>query len=186
MKLYSFRNYVIAVTVVYSFNREKLRQLINNLDEINAEIEPNEVQLFNADNILDETHLKVALVNAVMSFNSPNRVAKTLRMEILLKLSATDQIREAIAKLGVAYENTKVGIIGIAYTMDEAREIVEKIKTELGNVTELKIPELSGERATRLAMFYGISREELESTQASNHIEALKLALAHRIATTRL
>lgn len=96
MKLYKLRDYVVAVKIVRAYNRGKVRQLVDNLDKINSEMGEAEVQLFNAENILDEEHVKIALVNAVMSFNSPNRAARTLRMEMLLKLAATDQVLSLI------------------------------------------------------------------------------------------
>ena len=186
MKLYKLRDYVVAVKIVRAYNRGKVRQLVDNLDKINSEMGEAEVQLFNAENILDEEHVKIALVNAVMSFNSPNRAARTLRMEMLLKLAATDQVREAISKLGVKEGTEKIGILAIAHSRKNALEVLTSIEELLNVSEELEFPLLTVNRVEVMRKFYKITEKEIESTQARDYAEALRLALAHRIATARL
>ncbi|HIQ29388.1 MAG TPA: hypothetical protein EYH45_02360 [Candidatus Caldiarchaeum subterraneum] len=186
MKIYRLWGYSIALAVFKVPDGERMQNLVDRLDEINSEIKPAEAQLFNADNILDEEHVKVALVNAVMSFNSPNRAARSLRMEFLLKLAATDQVREAISKLGVGRGTERAAILAIASDEDGAVRVLGEIRRMLGAVEELELPRLVDSRVEVLKKLYNVSQGEIESTQAGSYAEAFKLTLAHRIATSRL
>ena len=187
MRTHSFRGYTASYTVVRIKDPSRLRAVVENLDRINAEVKPAEVQLLDAENILDEEHLKAAVVNAVMSFNGPNRVAKTLRMELLLRLSAAEQIREAIERLGVKPERTRsICVVALAENQRDAENALAKALGFLGETEEGEIPALEGERLLRIAKLYGVSEEELRATQARSYAEALRLAVIHRTATARL
>ncbi len=181
MLLYKIKEYVIAVVVVETKNSENI---VDKLDEINREISPDECQFFNPDNIMGRDHIEAAIVNGILSFNSPTRAAKTLRMEILLKLAATDQIKEAIKRIGINKNSKEIGIIVISKDENKVKESIKRILQHLGEAAEKELAERDD--VDRLARVFGISDKELKAIQAGSRAEAFKMALFHRMATARL
>lgn len=85
------------------------------------------VQLFDADSIIDTTHVLAAYVNAVGTFYEHTNIAKTCAMEMMLFAAMTTQISDAIMMVGAkdrdrlvvfATDNTALGSIsGLMFNM---------------------------------------------------------------------
>lgn len=84
------------------------------------------VQIFRADRIFGELHLKVAVEHAQRSFEQSRNRSKHLGIEILLYCAAERQIKNAIELLGITDETREMAIV----TLGEAPE--KELLTRLG------------------------------------------------------
>ncbi len=64
------------------------------------------VQLFDLDRVAGSRHLLLATINAVKSYDSKRRISRSLGMEILLFVSGTRQISEAVKRVGISPETS--------------------------------------------------------------------------------
>jgi KEOPS complex subunit Cgi121 len=125
--------------------------------------------LIDANYVIDLDTVEFAVKKALKSWSEGRNVAKTLPMEILLYVSATRQIRDAI-RLGVKEGVNEI----VAVILDES--CVEKLK-ELG-FKERKVLKLDDEKVKRVKEFYDIGDEELNVVG----VEKLPLLIRERIA----
>jgi len=59
-----------------------------------------EMQVFDAGSVVGEFHLELAFFHATQAFREGANLAKTLKMEFLLRAAATRQIKVAIERCG--------------------------------------------------------------------------------------
>jgi KEOPS complex subunit Cgi121 len=125
--------------------------------------------LIDADYIVDLGVVEFAVEKAVKSWKNRKNIAKTLPMEILLYVSATRQIRDAV-KLGVKEGKNKVVVVVLK------DECIDKLK-ELG-FEECEVLKTDEEKVKRIKEFYSIGDEELNVVG----VEKLPLLIRERIA----
>jgi KEOPS complex subunit Cgi121 len=125
--------------------------------------------LIDADYIIDLGVVEFAVEKAVKSWKNRKNIAKTLPMEILLYVSATRQIRDAI-RLGVKEGKNKVVVVVLN------DECIDKLK-ELG-FEECEVLKTDEEKVKRVKEFYNIGDEELNVVG----VEKLPLLIRERIA----
>ena len=125
--------------------------------------------LIDADYIVDLGVVEFAVEKAVKSWTNRKNIAKTLPMEILLYVSATRQIRDAV-KLGVKEGKNKVVVVVLK------DECIDKLK-ELG-FEECEVLKTDEEKVKRIKEFYSIGDEELNVVG----VEKLPLLIRERIA----
>jgi KEOPS complex subunit Cgi121 len=87
------------------------------------------IQLFNADFIYGEDHLRTAFHHANRSMED-KAISDSLSMEILLYAASEYQIKNALAKLGIKPDTTKIAFIIIGELSDPAK-IIEEFLQEL-------------------------------------------------------
>ena len=188
MKLYHFRELTIGHTLLAKQNNKIGERIVGSIDEINNEISPAECQFYDAVKIAGVEQVEVAVVNGLMSIGSPMQVAKTKRMEILLRIAVTDQIKEAINRVGVKPNTTIAGVVVVGDNPEIVVGAITKIVKKLG-CEELGVEALDRElenRLPELIKLYGIDTNYLDRIQARSRGEAFKLALFQKISTIRL
>ena len=88
-----------------------------------------ESQLFNADAIASEKHLRLAFFHANRAFDEKTNQAKSLKMEFLLQAAATGQIKVAVETCGV--KNTERMLLAIwGKDKERVEEILSSLKAE--------------------------------------------------------
>lgn len=147
-------------------------------------IKPVECQLFDASKVISEHHAMIALINAYLAFKSKTNIAKNLKMEALVRLSAQDQISVAIEKFGIKDGNKIVGAYLIAKGKEDIRSAKQKL-LDLLKGKEVRL-EMNYEKLNHIMESYSISKEELKTVQADSENQALFLLVAEKIASTDL
>lgn len=71
------------------------------------------IQLFDLDRIAGSRHILLATFNAVKSYESKRRISRSLGMEILLFVSGTRQISEAVKRVGITSETTRTAVLSV-------------------------------------------------------------------------
>ena len=71
------------------------------------------IQLFDLDRIAGSRHMLLATFNAVKSYESKRRISRSLGMEILLFISGTRQISEAVKRVGITSETTRTAVLSV-------------------------------------------------------------------------
>src|SRR3989442_11172881 len=131
-----------------------------------------DVQLLRADRVAGREHIVFSARSAVESFQSKNRRAKHLSMELLLFASGEHQIIEAIKLLGVDTSNVELALVGLSETELDSNLLsgeVAKVVQGVPDDTVLEIGTLAKVRALRKA--YNISDRELNSSRMPGEAE---------------
>lgn len=161
------------------------RAILDALDRISSEISPSMCQFFDADRVVSPLHVVAAITNALLSFKSGRNIAKKLEMEILLKLSADDQISRALEKVGVSDRTQRLGVCIVSRSEEELHRSCLKIEEIIG--LKLNVLKLRNEQLLKdLMVLYNVSEEELKSVQAESTIKALELIVIERIAISNI
>jgi len=113
---------------------------------------PCEATFINADFVVDKSVVEFAAKKAKKAWEEGRRVARNLSTEILLYVSATRQIRDAI-KIGLKEGRNEVVVVA----EDECIEELKKIGFE-----ERKVLGRSEEKIKRALKLYDISEDELK------------------------
>ena len=77
------------------------------------------VQLVDLDKVAGSRYLFVATYNALKSFSSKHPISRSLAMEILLYISASRQIVEALKRVGVTPETKKIAALAVGPSLNE-------------------------------------------------------------------
>jgi tRNA threonylcarbamoyladenosine modification (KEOPS) complex Cgi121 subunit len=131
------------------------------------------VQLVDLDKVPGSRFLFLATLNALKSFHSRQRISKTLRMEILLFVSANRQINEALRLVGVTPNTRKTAALLVAGSEEEtsgAAELLSEVLKQNSNDTLME--DWSAERTKNILFLYGIGPKELKATIRNNESKA--------------
>ncbi|BAJ51100.1 conserved hypothetical protein [Candidatus Caldarchaeum subterraneum] len=140
-----------------------------------------DAQVFDADSILDWDVFDAALMNAVLAVKASRQRARSLSTEVLMRLAATTQIREAIAKVGLKPGSMRAVFLVVGSSREQVEEKGAKVLSLAGG-GETDLPKNPDQ--TRFEELYGVSEKVYKSVQAKTSIEALKLAIMQKIAST--
>lgn len=77
------------------------------------------VQFVDLDKVAGSRYLFVATYNALKSFSSKHPISRSLTMEILLYVSASRQIVEALKRVGVTPETKKIAALAVGPSINE-------------------------------------------------------------------
>ncbi len=140
------------------------------------------VQLFDSDTIATHLHLLVSALYALHAFKTSKNISNTIGTEILLYASAQRQIIDAIRKIGLKPTSRNVAAIAISLKEERIIQIMKRVTLELAgqmddNVLNIDEPE-KGETIERV---FGISREELKSTQTRTDGKDLEWSITKRV-----
>ena len=106
-----------------------------------------DAQIFDSDSIASEKQLRLAFFHARESFKEKSNLAKSFKMEFLLRAAATRQIKVAIERCGV--KNPSKVILAV-WKGDENKVL-----------PELKAQEVKWEiDENRLMLLYGLDKEK--------------------------
>lgn len=181
MEKVEYHGYYVAVGVYRLLNRdviEDFKKIINELSVGDVVLE-----LFNSEFVISLKQILFAAISAIKAFFSETNIAKSLGIEILLRLSSETQIDKAIEKIGVNKGVDEVGVCIVSKSIDKLEETMRKL---LQKIDFVELPEEylhSTDRIRRALEFYNIRQEEIESIQARDLHEAVLLAVLEKIAT---
>lgn len=178
MRVVGFGDVVAAVALV---EIDGLGDVDETLHKLRGTAIGCEVQLFDPDMLLDWEHFDATLISAVLSFKSGGS-AKSLGLEYLTKLAATRQVSQAIAKAGVRSSSRQVGVLVLGYDYNTVLEAAKRVLETLGG-TQFE-PSYSAQRGEMVARRHGISTGPMTHIQAENRLEAVKLAIIQKAATS--
>ena len=120
------------------------------------------LQLFDLDKVAGSRHLLLATFNAWRSFNSRRRISRSLGMEILLFVSGTGQITEAIERVGVNTKTRKTATLAVVSSDDEAKNAAALLDHAFHNSSSDKLlDEWTEHRMKSVQALYLISTKEL-------------------------
>jgi len=77
------------------------------------------VQFVDLDKVAGSRYLFVATYNALKSFSSKHPISRSLAMEVLLYVSASRQIVEALKRVGVTPETKKIAALAVGPSTNE-------------------------------------------------------------------
>ncbi len=146
-------------------------------------------QVIDIGHIAGKEHVLQGIINAILSMENKENLAKHLNLEIMLYLTAQRQIQKAITLVGISKE-TKYAIL-ILYSADRdkigiARKEAEKILGEPDENIWNKDEEL---RKNNIIRHFEIKQEEIEiiiqKNENMNILDALQEAIMGRIALTK-
>jgi tRNA threonylcarbamoyladenosine modification (KEOPS) complex Cgi121 subunit len=137
------------------------------------------IQLFDLDRIAGTRHLLLAAYNAEKSFNSKRRISRSLGMELLLFVSGTTQITEALERVGINTETKRVAIIVLAASDDTIASISGMlVETFRGKEDDQLLDRWSDERIASVQRTFGIGMGELRATNRTGEVEGAIQKLA--------
>ena len=137
------------------------------------------IQLFDIDRVAGTRHLLLAAYNAEKSFNSKRRISRSLGMELLLFVSGTTQITEALERVGINMETKRSAIIVLATSDD----MIASISSMLGEAFRRKeddrlLDRWSDERIASVQRTFKIGVGELRATNRTGEVEEAVQKLA--------
>lgn len=127
---------------------------------------PNAVlQLVDLDRAAGSRFLLLAIVNALRSFGSKQPISKTLGMEVLLYVSGSRQISEAVKLVGVTPTTKRIAAIVVGTSKEEINgsgELVSRLLNE--ESCDETVDQWSDERLKNVCAVYDIGPKELQAT----------------------
>ncbi|MEM4447551.1 MAG: KEOPS complex subunit Cgi121 [Candidatus Jordarchaeales archaeon] len=131
------------------------------------------VQIFDASLVATWEHVFFSTLNAVKASDAGRRIARSLGMEILVRLSGQRQINVALEMFGVKEGCERLGLVAVGAKGGRVEEAARYVIEALGALEDDGVLELDGEKAERIKKAFGIESVELESVQARDEFEAL-------------
>lgn len=110
---------ILVIPASSALDREELISRVSKLEG---------VQVFDADAIVHEDHIRFAFFHAIKAFEEEKNIARTLGLELLLRAAGTAQIETAIQAGGV--KDPKNIIIGALADKFSETELLEKLKAK--------------------------------------------------------
>ena len=127
------------------------------------------IQLFDLDRVAGSRHILLATFNAVKSYKSKRRISRSLAMEILLFVSGTRQISEAVKRVGVSPQTRRTAALSLSSMNADQSKIAKFLTGIFKDKGDDSLLEkwTSLRRATVLKTF-GIGKKELKATRRSH------------------
>ena len=123
------------------------------------------VQLFDLDRVAGSRHLLLATFNAVKSFDSKRRISRSLGMEILLFVSGTRQISEAVKRVGVTPKTVRTAATTILASSADYSMVADYIAGVLnGKGDDSLLDHWTSLRRSTVVRTFGIGEKELKAT----------------------
>jgi tRNA threonylcarbamoyladenosine modification (KEOPS) complex Cgi121 subunit len=133
---------------------------------------PAEIQVLRADCILNLEHIRFAIFYALKSIEKSVNIAKTLPLEILLKIAAEDQIDEALSKVGLKKGEQDIVILILSENDDHARIASGKVEGMLSGKFEPDVLKPTEDKIRRIMELFGISEDRLKAEHMYPDVEA--------------
>jgi len=149
------------------------------------------IQLIDLDKVAGSRHLLLSTFNALSSYNSNRRISRSLAMEILVFVSGTSQITEAIERVGISPKTSKTVALALVSSNDEVRE-VENFLVDVFNkkADDTLLDRWTKARRTSVRRVYGITSKELiaaarNDEKIENAIERLAIERSAMLAIAK-
>jgi len=121
------------------------------------------VQFFDATFVAGIDHLLFAALNSLNAFKNKLNISNSLAMETLLYASARHQIKDALKLLGIKSNCSKVAVLVLAKTQNQASFILESVTALLPGERDDSVLEFSNAKTDGLKRLFQISELELEA-----------------------
>jgi tRNA threonylcarbamoyladenosine modification (KEOPS) complex Cgi121 subunit len=135
------------------------------LREVHKEYPEVSVQVVDLDNVPGSRYLFLATINALKSFRSKQPISKTLSMEILLYVSASRQIAEAIRLVGMSSQTKRIAVLSVGKTKEELSGTAAVLSRTLDQTNSDALVDVwSTTRTENVRSLFQIGPKELKST----------------------
>jgi tRNA threonylcarbamoyladenosine modification (KEOPS) complex Cgi121 subunit len=122
------------------------------------------LQLVDLDRVAGSRFLLLATVNALKSFSSKQPISKTLGMEVLLYVSGSRQISEAVKLVGVAPTTKRIAAVVVGTSKEEVKGSGELVSQLLNEESRDEIvDQWSDERLKNVCAVYDIAQKEFQA-----------------------
>jgi tRNA threonylcarbamoyladenosine modification (KEOPS) complex Cgi121 subunit len=162
-------NYTVYILGFRRYYVEDPASLIGILREV---CKPAEIQVLRADCILNLEHIQFAILYALKSIKKSVNIAKTLPLEILLKIAAEDQIDEALSKVGLKKGEQDIVILILSENDDYAKMASGKVERMLGRKVDLDVLKPTEDKIRRIMELFSISEDRLKAEHMYPDVEA--------------
>ena len=123
------------------------------------------VQLVDLDKVAGSRFLLLATVNALKSFSSKQPISKTLGMEVLLYISGSRQISDAVKRVGVTPTTKRIAAVVVGNSNEEVKGSAEFVSQLLNEESHDEVvDQWSDERLRNVRAVYDIRQKELQAT----------------------
>jgi KEOPS complex subunit Cgi121 len=134
------------------------------------------IQLLDARNLAGREHIEFAVEQAKKAFERGENISSDFLIEVLVRASATRQIKVALERLGIKGRKEVVVI---------AEEVPEEFLKRYSCSECDEVLEVTQEKYQRLKEIYGITEEEIRTLAEesfSSRVQVLKELIKERIA----
>jgi len=111
------------------------------------------IQVFDADKLAGEEHLRFAVKKAINSFKTGRNIANDLAKEIMLYAAGTRQINRAM-RLGVHNGENNIALVAIGEDID---------LSSIDEITPKQVLQYNESKKDALMELFNITKEELEA-----------------------
>jgi tRNA threonylcarbamoyladenosine modification (KEOPS) complex Cgi121 subunit len=108
---------------------QSIEQLLRNAAEKYPDVS---VQCVDLNRVPGSHYLLLATVNALKSYHSKQPIAKSLGMELLLYISGSKQINEALTRVGVTSETNRIAALTVGSSSDHVSGMANYLEQMLG------------------------------------------------------
>jgi len=134
------------------------------LANVQAQFPDVTVQLFDLDSVAGSRHLLLATFNALKSYESKRRISRSLGMEVLLFISGTRQISEAIKRVGITPKTTQTAVLCVLPTAIEHLKVADSLAEIFrGRDDDSLLDKWTSLRRSRVVRVFGIGDKELKA-----------------------
>jgi len=113
----------------------------------------------------------LATFNAVKSYESKRQISRSLGMEILLFISGTRQISEAIKRVGITSKTTRTAVLGvIPRNTDHLKLAVFLAEMFREKDDDSLLDKWTNLRRTRVVRTFGIGDKELKAVSRDGEV----------------
>jgi len=115
----------------------------------------------------------LATFNAVKSFESKRRVSRSLAMEILLFISGTRQITEAIKRVGVTPKTSRTAALCLLPKNTDQTQVTALLEEIFGGKDDDSLLDRwTSLRKSKVIRTFGIGDKELKATLREGEVDA--------------
>jgi KEOPS complex subunit Cgi121 len=167
---------------IAGFREAKVIDVQAFMEAVREKIGHNTFQLLNADHVAGWEHLYFAVLNALKAFQDGRNLAGRLDIEMLLYASGQDQISESFTLLGLTPQTSRIALVTLTESEEEARAVLNHAMPLLG-VPDDSVLEVNEEKFKKIREIFSVSNEELETVaEHGGEFSALTLLLVERSA----
>jgi tRNA threonylcarbamoyladenosine modification (KEOPS) complex Cgi121 subunit len=134
------------------------------LHEVQEKYPAVSLQFVDLDRVPGSRYLFVAALNALESFRSKQSISKTLSMEILLYVSASRQIAEAIRLVGISSDTKRIAALSVGKTKEELSGTAALLNQVLAQTnSDALVDDWSTARIENVGSLFRIESRELNA-----------------------
>ena len=139
------------------------------MKEAQEKLQGTTIQLVDLDKVAGSRHLLLSTFNALSSYNSNRRISRSLAMEILLFVSGTGQITEAIERVGISPKTSRTAAVALVSSDVEAQRVENFLVDAFKKKADDKLlDKWTKQRRASVQGVYRISSKELIAAAREN------------------